>query len=94
MSVTRNSTQDATQIALRLILAVAEEDMPTYFELCREVDKRRGRFAEYVIRAMSALAANSVKTAHPDSWNAFLRLNIHDIHLDPTAWGEDTKANK
>lgn len=91
MTVERNSVQDASQHALKLVLAIAEDDMPTYFNLCREVDKRRGKFAEHVVRALCAITANSVKTAHPDSWNAFLRLNILDIQADPAAWAPDTK---
>jgi hypothetical protein len=91
MTIKRNSQQDATQHALKLILAAAEEDWPTYKALCREVDKRRGNFARDVILAMTVTAANAVKTAQPDTWNAFLRLNIHDVELDPSQWGTDTK---
>lgn len=94
MSVKRNSQQDATQHALRLVLAAAEEDWTTYKALCAEVDKRNARFARDVILGMTVISANAIKTAHPDSWNAFLRLNIHDVELDPAQWGTDTKDDK
>lgn len=94
MTIKRNSTQEAAQIALRLTLAIAEDDMPAYYELCRDIDTRRGKFAEHVVRAMCVITANSIETAHPDSWNAFLRLNILDIQADPQNSGAETKDTK
>ncbi|UVJ40247.1 hypothetical protein [Arthrobacter sp. CJ23] len=94
MTIKRNTPQDATQHALKLVLAAAEEDWPTYKALCVDVNRRNVRFAGDVILAMTVISANAVKTAHPDSWNAFLRLNIHDVDIDPAQWGPDTKDNK
>lgn len=88
MTIKRNSTQDATQHALKMVLAAAEEDWPTYRELCKAASRRRPRFNADLIMAITVIAANSAKAAHPDSWNAFLRLNIHDLDLDPANWGE------
>ena len=87
MSIKRNSPQDATQHALKLVLAAAEDDWTTWKALCAEVDKRHVRFARDVILGMTVISANAVKQAHPDTWNAFLRLNIHDVELSPEQWG-------
>lgn len=90
------TTQElAAGYALRMVLAVGEENYAEYQRLAREVGRHRNyKLALYVILVMTTVAANGFKTAYPETWGAELRLNLHDLDMDPSNWTTDQPGNE
>jgi hypothetical protein len=91
MAAGKKTTQEwAAHYALRMVLAVAEEDMAEFFRIGDEIGRSRDKkLPARVFQAIAATAANGFKTAYPQTWGLELRMGLHDLEVDPERWTTD-----
>ncbi|WP_258802771.1 hypothetical protein [Pseudarthrobacter sp. NS4] len=90
------TTQEvAAAYALRMILAMAEDDMAEFRRIDDEIGRSRNKkLPASVIVALTGAAASAFKSAYPQTWNAELRMNLHDLDMDPARWTTDQPGNE